>query len=199
MKFERQDPKVSLEIAEAMVEEYEDYLLEDDLYRQLVVKTSAGNRMLKMTAGSLLELLDDLSYAGKGDQLTSGQTQRLAELTGTVEELGGRYPSAYREKLARELKSQIDSWRWFLQDCRDNLSRCRGEYPFEVRIRNRIALLRDALGEHAPADQLSHLQRLDRELRGILVPGEFILDPGLRDRYPKDRYWWLYGRPAGAA
>lgn len=192
-----QDLKVAFEIAEAMVKEFEEYLLADPVYRQLMVATSAGDRMPKMSAGSLLETLHDLAYAEKTGRLTPEQAHRLAELTSTVERLAHRYELAYRQKLTRELKSQIDSWRWFLQDCLDDRLRCRDEYPFEVRIRNRIELLVDTLNDHAPADQLARLRKLDRDLRGIFASGEFVLDRGLRDRYPSDRYWWLYGRPEG--
>lgn len=195
--FARPDLELSLEIAEAMAAEFEDYLSSDDLYRQLVVKTAVGDQIPKMSAGSLLEILQDLSRAAETGRLTTGQADRLGELSDTIEQLTRRYASLYHQKLARELKSQIDSWRWFLQDCRDDLSHCREDYPFEVRIRNRIAILVDALGDRTPADQISRLERLDQTLQGVLTPSEFILDRSLQDRYPRDRYWWLYGQPAG--
>lgn len=192
---EPQDLEVTLEIAEAMVAEFESYLLDESLYRQLVVKTSAGDRTPKMSAGTLLETLRDLAYADEAGRLTSEQVHRLTELKSTFEELSRRYPQAYRQKLVRELKSQLDSWRWFLQDCRDDRSRCHDEYPFEVRIRNRIALLVEVLGDDVPAEQLARLQALDRDLKEVFVSGPFIWDRSLQDRYPEDRYWWLYGRP----
>lgn len=192
------DSELLLEIAAAMVEELEDYLLGDSLYRQLVVETSAGDRMPNMSAGSLLEMLRDLEYADEAGQLTPDQSSRLASLRGTVERVADQYAAAYHQKLARELKSQIDSWRWFLQDCHDDPLQCRDEYPTEVRIRNRLALLMDALGDDAPDDQVVRLQRLDGDLRDLWSPGEFILDEALQNRYPKNRYWWLYGRPGGA-
>ncbi len=193
--FDSHDVETNLDIAEAMVAEFEDYLVDDDLYRQLVIRTTAGDRMLKMSAGSLLEVLHDLHHAADTGRLTPEQKNRLRELTDTVEQLTRRYTSVYRQKLVREFKSQIDSWRWFLQDCQDDRSRCRDEYPFEVRIRNRLALLMDELDDDAPADQVSRLRKLDADLREILVPGKFILDPELQERYPKSHYWWLYGRP----
>ncbi|MFQ5856561.1 MAG: hypothetical protein ACE5LU_13060 [Anaerolineae bacterium] len=193
-----QDPKVAFEIAEAMVEEFEDYLLGNSLYRQLMVKTSAGHRMPKMSAGSLLERLHDLTHAEETGQLTLEQAHQLADLTDAVDQLADRYAPAYRQKLVRELKSQIDSWRWFMQDCLDDRLRCQDEYPFEVWIRNRIELLMDTLNDRAPADLRSRLRKLDHDLRRVFAPGEFIFDRRLQDRHPRDRYWWLYGRPEGA-
>ncbi len=185
---------MSLEIAEAMVEEFEDYLLEDSLYRQLRIATSAGDRMPNMSAGSLLETLQDLQFAAESGRLTSTQADHVDELVDRFERLKTRHTVRYHEKLAWELKSQIDSWRWFLQDCQDKLSWCRDEYPFEVRLRNRIALLIDELGDAAPADQLARLQALDQDLREVFATDGFLLDDYLRDRYPENRYWWLYGQ-----
>lgn len=196
--YDRRDLEATLETAEAFAAEFEDYLLSDRLYRQLTIGTGTGKRVLKMSAGSLLETLGDLTCAAEAGHLAAAQADRLRELSDAVSRLSRLYATRYRQKLARELKSQIDSWRWFLQDCLDDPTRCRDEYPFEVRIRNRIELLTDALGEHVPAEQMSRLQELDRQLRGILLAGDFILDAGLRDRFPRDRYWWLYGQPGSS-
>lgn len=188
--------EIALATVAEMVDTFEDYLLGDDLYQQLKVSTPAGDRMPNMSAGSLLATLQDLHHAQQAGQLTGEETGRLAELEDEFRHLTRRYPDAYRQKLTRELKSQLDSWRWFLQDCHDNPRRCRDDYPFEVRARSRAALLLDELGEQTPADQRARLNELDRELRGMFAAGEFVLDEELRDRHPRDCYWWLYGRPA---
>jgi hypothetical protein len=188
--------QTALAAAAEMVDTFEDYLLGDDLYQQLKVSTPAGDRMPNMSAGTLLAILQDLEHAQPAGMLTAAEAERLGELRREFDRLTNRYPTAYREKLARELKSQLDSWRWFLQDCRDDPARCRDDYPFEVRARNRVALLLDELGEHAPVEQRTRVQELDRKLRDIFTAGPFILSAELRDRYPRDRYWWLYGHPA---
>lgn len=194
--FDRQNLELRIELAEAMAAEFEEYLFGDDLYRQLMVKTSAGKRLQqKVSAGSFLEALCDLTFAADAGHLTPAQTDRVGQLADTLEQTARRYPSLYRQKLARELKSQIDSWRWYLQDCRDDPLRCQDDYRFEVRIRTRIALLSDELGDDAPSGQIARLQQLDHDLREILVPGDFLLDPSLRELYPHNRYWWLYGSP----
>ena len=192
--MEHDSPQVTLELAKAMVDVFEDYLLKDTLYQQLIVKTAAGDRMLKMSVGTLLEALQDLTYAEEAGQLTSDQSQQLQELKSTVRLLAARHGQAYRAKLVRELKSQLDSWQWFLQDCQEERARCRDEYPFEVRIRNRIALLMSELGDAVPAELAARLEKLDQRLREMLVPGDFLLDKGLAPRYPREQYWWLYGR-----
>lgn len=194
--FDRQNLELRIELAEAMVAEFEEYLFDNDLYRQLMVRTAAGNRLQQMmSAGSLLEALRCLTFAAEAGHLTTAQADRVRELVDSSEQTARRYPSLYRQKLARELKSQIDSWRWFLQDCRDDPVRCQDDYRFEVRIRTRIALLCDELSDYAPPDQIARLQQLDRDLQDILIPSEFILDSSLQDLYLQNRYWWLYGSP----
>ncbi|MFQ5594642.1 MAG: hypothetical protein ACE5HA_10890 [Anaerolineae bacterium] len=196
--FDRQNLELKLELVEAMAAELEEYLFEDDLYRQLMVKTPAGNRPQKMSAGLLLEMLRDLAFATEGGHLTTAQADRLRELTDFVAQTSRQYPSLYRQKLARELKSQIDSWRWFLQDCRDDPLHCQNDYRFEVHIRNRIALLIVELADDAPTEQSARIKQLDHDLQNIWAPGEFIFHSSLRDYYPPDRYWWLYGSPKRA-
>ncbi len=193
---DKNDLAVQFALAQAMADELENYVLGDDLYRQLVVRTPAGDRMPRMSLGLFLESLKELEWAAQAGHLTAQQKQALAEMNQALEDIRQRFPTAYREKLSWELKSNLDSWNWFLQECRENPRRCREEYPFEVRIRNRIATLVDALGREVPTEHASRLKRLDARLRELFVPGRFILAQELEARYPRDRYWWLYGEPA---
>lgn len=190
------DFEIKLALVQAMAHELEDYLMGDALYRQLVVHTTVGDRLPKMSLGAFLETLETLEWAQKAGRLTAEQRQPLTEARKSLEGVRRRFPTAYRGKLSRELKSNLDSWNWFLQECRENPRRCHEEYPFEVRIRNRIATLVDALGKEIPADLASRLERLDDALRRLIVPGRFVLAEELQTRYPRDRYWWLYGQPA---
>ena len=184
-------------LLQAMAAELEAYLLGDDLYRQLVIRTSRGDQMPRMSLGSFLETLARLEEAANAGHLSPSQWEVLTEARHRLEELRRRFPTAYRDKLVRELKSNLDSWSWFLQECAEDLRRCRDEYPFEVRLRNRIATLMDALGAEVPAQHAARLERLDAQLRRLFVPGPFVWAEELKARYPRDRYWWLYGRIGG--
>jgi len=194
--LQAQGLEVDLALILAMADEMEEHLLGDDLYRQLVIRTPHGDRMPKMSLGAFLETLAALEEAAKAGRLTVQQQQALTDVRQRFEELRRRFPTAYREKLARELKSNLDTWNWFLQECREDLQRCRDEYRFEVRVRNRIATLVDALEGHVPPQHAARLERLDAQLRRLLAPGPFVWAKELEARYPRDRYWWLYGLPA---
>lgn len=184
-------------LLQAMANELETYLLSGDLYRQLVIRTPRGDRMPRMSLGSFLETLATVEEAADAGRLPPPQWEVLTEARHRLKELRRRLPTAYREKLVRELKSNLDSWNWFLQECAEHPRRCRDEYRFEVRIRNRIATLMDALGEKVPPEQAARLERLDAQLRRLFMPGPFLWAKELETRYPRHRYWWLYGEIGG--
>ena len=120
----------------------------------------------------------------------------MAELESEIARVRSARSSQYFKKLARELKSYVDSWRWFLQNCWDGDSRCINDYAQEVSTRLRIeSLLEEGKGEAALEEGRQRVRELDERLRSIWEPGPFLLDPALADRYPRDRFWWLYGRP----
>ena len=181
-------------LLQAMADELEAYLLSDELYRQLVVHTPHGDQVPRMSLGTFLETLATLEQAADAGRLTPAQWEAVNEARHRLEEMRRRFPTAFRDKLVRELKSNLDSWNWFLQECREDPRRCRDEYRFEVRIRNRIATLVDALGEETPPEYAARLERLDAQLRHLLVPGSFLWAKALEARYPRERYWWLYGQ-----
>mgnify|MGYP005863519233 CR=1 FL=1 len=62
-----EDPGVDLAIAEAMVAELEEYIIKEELYRTLIVRTSAGDQNVRMTGGDLLARLHRLQ--GETDRL----------------------------------------------------------------------------------------------------------------------------------
>jgi hypothetical protein len=109
---------------------------------------------------------------------------------------------AYGGKLQRELRGNLDAWRWFVDDCLAGAAECVDDYPSEARKRLRIqGLLVDGeRGGVAMTDETRELARLDDDLRGVFDsdPRAFCGPRGEADRYPESQYWWLYGRPRRA-
>ena len=123
-----------LAILGRMVERLDDYLDDDQLYKTITVYPPEGERLVKLTIGAMLEHFDALRDR---DDLTSAQRERFVELERTVGRLKEQRDEAYYSKLAQELKSYTDSWRWFLQTCEDGDRQCETEYPHEVKTRLR--------------------------------------------------------------
>lgn len=188
-----EDPETDLEIAEAMVAELEDYIINEELYRTLIVRTGAGDENLRMTGGALLARLHRLQ--GERSDLAPALQQRLdaaqSQAKTVIHSLRGRF----HERLYREVKARLDSLRWFLDECFDDRQRCRTEFPFEMRNRQRIEEILKEVGSSLSPELKEALQAVDKRIRGAAQPGEFTWDPRVQKIYPPERYWYLYMRP----
>lgn len=183
-------------VAEAMAAELTDYLLGDRLFRQIVVQSPLGTQQPKMTLGGVLSRLQLLQF--RSAALAPEERTRVERLASAVDEARRTYRAPWESFLRKEIKSNLDSWRWYMDEC-FRRGGCASTYPAEVRARVRLALLFDE-AVSARFDILAeqgHLRRLDSQLRNVWRDGAFLLDPSLRGLYPADRYWWLYGLPKG--
>lgn len=186
------DPLVDLEVCEAMVEEFDDYLSSAVLYWQMNPAKPSSHAWPRLTIGGGLERLCRLrAYK---NELTPEQRARLERAQNKLEAMRGARAVRYQTKAARELQSRLDAWEWFLDDYTNRPQEVAAYYPSEVRARLKIALLIDALqGVPELEDKLGRLQALDERLRADFVPGEFVWHPTLAAAFPPDQYWWLYG------
>lgn len=181
-----------LAVLASMVEHLDDYLDDDRLFKTITAYPADGERLVKLTVGAMLDLTDELHSR----DLTATQEEKLTELEQHAGRVRQQRSGAYYDKVAHELKSYADSWRWFLQSCEDGDRRCVTEYPDEVTTRLRIErLLNEAGDRQEVADQRRRIEKLDQRLRNIWSPGEFVLRDAPAEAYPRDAYWWLYGRP----
>lgn len=166
----------------------QDYLLDDRLFKTISVQAPSGDWLIKMTLGGMLERMEELSERGDA----GAQVQEARE---ALERAKRMMSEQYYTMLAREAKSYLDSWNWFLQNCWEGEPRCKADYPQEVAIRLRLAQIMEEAGGHdALAESHQRLQQLDERLQEIWQPGPFCMAQG-NERYPREGYWWLYGHP----
>ena len=192
------DPAVELTICRTMAEEMEAYLLSDHLFRQLIVRTPLGDLQPKMTLGAFLEHYQRLRRREMA--LSPAQRAKLSEIGETWATMKRRYEGRYAERLHHELRSHLDSWKWFIDDCLRQPTRCCDDYPTEARARARVALLIEEIGTGVDIKMdLSRLSALDERLRSMWEQGRFIWSDETPAAYPPDRYWFLYGHPSGGA
>ncbi len=188
-----EDPSTDLEILEGMAPVLEEYIVKDEVYRTLIVPTSKGDQNIRMTGGDMLARLHRLQ--GERDELTPAQQQRLDTVKSQIEATIRSYRTRFNERLLREMKARMDSLRWFLDDCGADRRRCRVEYPFEMRNRQRIQEILKQVGPDIPADLNKALSRIDQRIREFAAPDDFIWTPQVQKIYPKDTYWYLYMLP----
>lgn len=188
-----EDPNIDLEIVEGMIPELEDYIIKDDVYRTVILPTSAGDRNIRMTGGDLLARLHRLE--GERDALTPAQQQRLDAAKTKANEIIYSLKTRFNNRLQREMKTRLDSLRWFFDDCSSDRQRCRVEFPFEMRNRQRIEEILKQLGKDVPEELMTALRQIDKRIREVAKPGGFIWSPRVESIYPRETYWYLYMLP----
>jgi hypothetical protein len=188
-----EDPSVDLEIVEGMIPELEDYIIKDEVYRTVIIPTSAGDQNIRMTGGDLLARFHRLS--GEQDVLTPGQQQRLEQAKKRADEVIYSLKTRFNQRLQREMKARLDSLRWFLDECGGDRQRCRVEWPFEMRNRQRIEEIVKRLGSELSEDLVTALRQVDKRIRETGRVGSFVWSPRVQKIYPQDQYWYLYMLP----
>jgi hypothetical protein len=186
------DPAVDLAVTEAMVEELEQYIIKEDLYRTVITRTPQGEVRVQMTGGDLLTRLFRLNAEKAG--LAPSLQQRIDAVTKNAEQTIYSLKSRFHARLVREMRARLDSLRWFLDDAAESPAAARANYPYEIRNRQRVEEILKRLGKETPAELQGQLEMVDRRLRSFAIGSEFVWDPALRDVFPQYPYWYLYAR-----
>lgn len=186
-------PSEDMAVVREMVNEWQDYLLGNDVYHTLVVVTSQGEERIQSSCGDLLARLHKLD--GQSKLLTPAQREELASIQRRLDATTKAMQSRYRSLVEREVRARLNSLQWYLDDCEEDPKGCRVQYPFEIRNRQRIAELMKALGDALPADIQSETNAIDRRLREMTAGTEFVWDRRVKDVYPREEYWYLYVLP----
>lgn len=187
------NPVDDLAIAEAMTKELEDYLVNNELYRTVVVRTSDGDQRLQMTGGDLLTRLHRLQATR--DLLTPDQQTRLDATRKTVEATIYSLRTRFHERLQREMKARLDALNWYLGELAQDPVRARPEFPFEMRNRQRIEEILQELGSDLTPELKNSLNEIDHRIRMLTRSGGFIWDEQLKSAFPSHPYWYLYVMP----
>lgn len=178
-----------LNIVSSMVAHLTPYLYEDELFGHI------SNNLPKLTIGGLLLRLHRLE--GLADTLTAGQRQELQKARDHFEGMRYEWQSHYIDKILQEIRARINAIKWYLDDCAENAAGCDSGWPNEAEKRTMIAHLQQAAQrlDALPKDLKASIAGLDSQMRRFYRPGEFIWDERLQPVYPRDDFWWLYGRP----
>ncbi len=184
-------PETDLAVAAVMVAELEDYIVEDELYRTIQVRLPGrGDVLIKMTGGDLLTRLYRLS--AEHARLSSQQQEQLQALDGEARRIINSLKTRFHQRLQREVKSRLDSLRWYIDEAYDDAARARGNYPFEMRNRQRIEEILKELGSDIPQSLSTELAAVDSRLRALRMGPNFVWDPSLESIFPRKPYWYLY-------
>lgn len=157
----RRELVTALLTVEKMVEELPDYFYRDELFRQLIVHTPWGDKLPKMTIGGLVERLRFLEE--HLDALSPEERARVEAARRAYEDFVRHHRREVEERLRREFKSFLDSWKWYLEDLREDPGKV-ADYRAEVHNRRRLSILIDEArrwGFDLGQDNLRTLKQLD--------------------------------------
>jgi hypothetical protein len=188
-----EEPAVDLAVLEAFAAEVEEYIIKDELYRTVRVHLPTGDQMIQMSGGDLLTRIFRLS--AERDRMTPEQQERFGAARSSAEKSIYSLRTRFHQRLQREVKARLDSLDWFLDECASEPARCRGEYPFEIRNRQRIDAILTELGTDLSPELKKRINRVDDRIRMMVKPGSFAWDSRLEPVFPRTRFWYLYVTP----
>lgn len=174
---------------EAMAAEMDEYLRSDVLFWPM-----RKGDLPRLTLGGYL--MREHRLLQLRDLLDMQEQERLHKAI-------NQYHEALEEKVVRlenkaheELEARLRQWQEYLREAKRGASI--DYYESSVDTRGMIEALVTQL--RVPPYELEDevpqkVALLDRELRRIWDPGDFIWPQEWQAAYPRDRYWWLYGHP----
>ncbi len=164
---------------EAGIPELEDYLLSNELYWPI---TARGYDLPRLTIGGLL-----LAQAR-----LEARRERIEALVAQLDAVRSRWRAAWETKAGREVRSRFGLWSNYLADYRHNPEEHADAYPQEVRYRVMLQILLAELP--APPAEQESLSQLDGLLRASFSPSGFVWEVDLQPGFPREVYWFLYGK-----
>ena len=185
------DPAVDLAIVEEMVGELEDYIVKDEVYRTIRARTPDGVQAVQMSGGDLLARLHRLG--AEAPALAASMRQRIETIAAQAATIIYSLRTRFHQRLEREIRARLGSLKWFLDDAAGDPRRLRQEYPYEIRNRQRIAVMFDELGADASAEILAAVAQMDQRLRLAPKPAGSLWDDKLAPLFPVEKFWFLYG------
>jgi hypothetical protein len=179
-----------LRYLKAGVEELESYLLSEHLFWPLDAKTEANEPVFpNLTLGNLLLIEARLKARHK----TLEQEVQLGAVLPKLEQVRSQWRAAWDKKAEHSLHNRVTMWRNFIDDYTKAPEANADRYAYEVQRRVMLELLKDEVDQVPPAvsDLIAHLDAL---LKTFLISGDFIWESELKDGFPMETYWYLYGK-----
>ena len=183
--------KRDLVVLEAMAAEMDEYLRNDSLFwplgdSSLPRLTLAGFLLRQHRLVALREQLDQ----AERDRLDAAEKQFDTALVEKV--------VAFETRAHEDLRARLRQWNEYLKELRQASLAAGDYYASAVETRVMLAALLNKL-EKPPYELdtqvLDELAAYDRVLANYWESGDFIWPETWTVAYPRQQYWWLYGRP----
>ena len=174
---------------EAMASEMDEYLKSDVLFWPL-----AHGDLPRLTLGGYL--MRQHRLLGLRDLLSMQEQDRLHRAINSYYKALEEKVVRFENKAHEELGARLRQWQTYLGEVKQGTGAAYYESAVEPRamIEALTAQLRVQPYKLQP-DVPQKLALLDRQLRQVWEPGDFIWPQEWQPAYPREKYWWLYGHP----
>ena len=167
-----------------------DYLLSSETFWPIDVHPPVGEpEYPQLTLGSLLLAKSRLT----GYPKSPTQVDQVDKLFSDLDHVRSRWRVAWENKAGHSFSVRLRMWRDFIEEYRNAPQDNADRYPYEVRLRTMLSLLQSEGGEQLPAEA-DLLTVLDAYIKSVLSMGGFVWEPEIQAGFPKDVYWYLYGK-----
>ncbi len=168
----------------------EEFLLSHDWNWPIGINVTHGHLpYLQLSVGGLLIACQRI-HARLTSQPDQAKMDQLCAEMGAIRQ---RWHVAWQTKAGIEFHHRLSLWRNFLVEYREQPGANYDRYHYEVSRRAQLHLLQQE-AQSLPAVETELLHSLDLYLKAVLSPGAFIWEADLEPAFPKDTYWYLYGK-----
>jgi hypothetical protein len=178
-----------LNYLQAGLADLEGYLLSNELYWSIDAGAPAGESPYpRMTLGNLFLAATRLS----GRRLSTAERAQLEHLNKSMHAIRQHWLVAWGQKSSREFSARLRLWRDFLDEYRNHPGENLDRYAYEVTRRVILHLL-SSEAQDVPEEETDLLNGMDNLLRAAFLPGRFVWNEKLKNSFPENPYWYLYG------
>ncbi|MCB0187577.1 MAG: hypothetical protein KDE31_25085 [Caldilineaceae bacterium] len=128
---------------QALANEFEDYIIDGQVYRTVLVTGDQGNYRVEMSGGDMLARVETLQRLGT--HTTSARQAQLNDILAQIEKSKREFHTRFHELLRRELAARLNTALW-ADDERGDDNEENERTPAEDHNQRCIALIRQELG-----------------------------------------------------
>lgn len=182
--------KYDLNYVQAGLEILDSYLLSDDVFWPLGIAPPEGEPDYpRFTLDGLLLARARLAAHPK----TPDQARQAVEIDSAVDLQRAKHRVAWEKKALQCYRVRLRMWGDFIQEYQKNPGDNADRYGYEVRLRVMLSLLEPEISARESAE-VKLLDSLDKYVKSVMVPGGFIWDVDIQAGFPREQYWFLYGK-----
>ncbi|PKO16855.1 MAG: hypothetical protein CVU39_06460 [Chloroflexi bacterium HGW-Chloroflexi-10] len=190
------DWKVESAVVQAAVADWEPFLFSNEIYWPIQFSSStipAGTVLPRLSAGRLLLAGAILSALIKSGE--AGADQYYDDLNRFLS-LKTLWLANWQKKVKKELPSRIRQWQQTIQELKHAEKISPAQFSSQLSVRVIVTLLLDEVSQNEVAADYFSLIPLDQALKNHFIAGDFVLEKTLEPLFPKEKFWFLYGKIA---